>query len=197
MSDDFKYQCRRRSPRQHPVMEEAIVHGQELLGAGSGGDDGDGNVASYTDGVYSVVTPQTIVHACGAFGSGEEAGTIPRISILAGDVKSDQGLIYARGTKGVRITSGPPHQPQMMNDDKINGVEIQTGDAQEISIRRGMQPGDQGIYMTKQYIVLDGGFGDVTVLSDSTISFQIGTGTSMITLTHDGIVLKGPIIQIN
>jgi hypothetical protein len=200
MSDDFKYQCKRRSARQHSVMEEAIVNPQGFLGAGSGGGPGDGNVASYTDGVYCVVTPQTILHAVGAEGasqgSAESDPLTPMIALLAGEKSAPDGLLYARGTQGVRITSGPPHQPNMENDE-INGVEIQTGDTQELSIRRGTQPGDQGIYMTKQYIVVDGGFGDVTILSDSTISFQIGGGTSMITLTHDGIVLKGPIIQIN
>ena len=194
MRDNFKYQCKRRSARQHPLREESIVEGQELLGAGSGGDGGDGNVTSYTDGVYSVATPQTIVHACGALGEGEAPGIIPMIALLAGDVLSSQGLIYARGTRGVRITSGPPHQPQMRNEE-INGVEIQTGETQEIIMMRG-SPAEQVVQISPGLMVVNSP-SLISIRSDSQIELSVAGGTSSIILSPSGIVLKGPIIQIN
>jgi hypothetical protein len=130
MRHNRKYQCRRR---EHPAMQESIGKGVELFGAGSGGDDGDGSVAHYTDQLFNVHSEAVYLHA----EPGENAhGYSNCISLLAGGDSGD-GRVYAHGSQGVRLTAGPPGQPPSNNKD-ISGLEMQCGDEQTIHILRGM-----------------------------------------------------------
>ena len=51
----------------------------------------------------------------------------------------DDGTVDIRGCKGVRITSGPliPVINPMMSSAGTNGIEIETGESQSITIKRG------------------------------------------------------------
>jgi len=194
MSDDFKYQCRRRSTRQYPLVKEAIVKGEELLGAGSGGDEGDGFKDDYCDGRHMIGGAEVFVTAMGSDGP---EGVSPLISILAGATDPD-GKITVRGSAGVRITSGPSSQPKSHNPD-IDGLEMQTGDTQTISIFRGMDenPAQGRMVFENQGIGIQANEGGVWIRSLTKIKFMVAGATSYIELTPSGIVMKGPLIQIN
>jgi len=194
MSDNFKYQWKCRSTRQRPAMEQAIVKRKELLGAGSGGDAGDGCETHYTDGHYMIGGSKVFLTALGSEGGDAES---PVISILAGTGSAPDGLVNARGSQGVRITSGPPGQPPSQNRT-INGLDLQTGDAQEINIMRGWtEPAVQLIQMNPGQIVIDAGPGTLTLLAATSISIKVAGGTSSISLTPLGIVMQGPVITLN
>jgi hypothetical protein len=126
MSDDFKYQCRRRSTRRHPVTGTAIVREEQLLGAGSGGGPGDGNVAHYNDALFNVHSEEVFLHAS----SEQEGGGC--ISLLAEGVGC--GSVNMHGREGVRITSGPPGQPPAYHEG-IHGLEVAVGDEQTPGLR--------------------------------------------------------------
>lgn len=189
MSDNFEYQCKRRSIRRRSV-------GGELLGAGSGGDDGDGNVFHTDDGDWIVSSAQ--VHILGQGSEGGFAAS-PVVSILAapGAVGGPDGRVEAHGTQGVRISSGPFMKPPAANET-INGVEIAVGDAQSINIVRGFtEPAVQTIQMAPGMIVVDGGPGSITLLSKTSIFISVAGGTSSISLTPKGITIQGLLTQVN
>lgn len=193
MNDDFKYQCRRRSARQHPAIEEAIVKVEQLLGAGSGGDAGDGDNVKIFDGWLNVGCSGILMSAVGDTGPQAES---PIIQLVSGGGQSLDGRVYTHGSQGVRITSGPPGQPKMGNK-AINGVEVQVGETQEIHIKRGVLPTDNDIQLIPGLIVVDGAAGKVVINSDTLIKLTVANGTSSITLTPMGIVMQGPVITLN
>ncbi len=194
MSDDFKYQCGRRSARQYPVVKEAIVNGVELLGAGSGGDEGDGFKSDYCEGRHMIGGAEVFVTALGSDGPD---GVAPLISILAATSDPD-GKVDVHGSAGVRITSGPPSQPKSHNPD-IDGLEVQTGDSQCIHFMRGMEenPLHGSMSFDNQGIGINGNQGGVWLKSYTKVKLMVLGGTSYIELTPSGIVMKGPLIQIN
>jgi hypothetical protein len=188
MSDDFKYQCRRRSTRQHLEIKEAIVKAEEF-GAGSGGDDGDGNNYHHYDGWYTVNAQEVSLVA--------EDPTNPVIDLLAAS-ESTNGIVNVRGSKGVRITTGPPGQPPY-NNMNVFGLEVQTGDSQYIALIRGMEenPSQGVVLLNDQGVGINGNQGGVWLRSKTKIKLMVIGGTSYIELTPSGIVMKGPLIQIN
>ncbi|MGA3186093.1 MAG: hypothetical protein ABSF22_03200, partial [Bryobacteraceae bacterium] len=159
MSDNFKIQCTRRFVRKHPVsepwakMEEAILKGKEPLGAGSGGDPGDGGHSEYHDGQWALGAAQ--LSLCAEGSTGDDAMS-PVVSILAGMGMggSPDGIVSAHGSQGVRISSGPPKQPAAMSTTVLNGVQIEVGTAQEIIVRRGV-PAEQTIQISPGLMVVD------------------------------------------
>jgi hypothetical protein len=187
MSDDLKYQCKRRP---HPIME-AIVWRKETLGAGSGGDEGDGGHTDYYDGMYCINAPDVTVTATGSVG--EDAAS-PIIQLCSGTGTAPDGRIYVHGSQGVRITSGPSGQPHCGNPD-INGLEMHVGGAQEIIVRRG-DPVEQTIQISPGLMAVNSP-SLISIVSDEQIELSVAGGTSSIILSPSGIVLKGPIIQIN
>jgi hypothetical protein len=184
MSDEFKFRCKRRTVRP-----------EQFLGAGSGGDDGDGSYYHYFDGGYTLGGSQVTLHAIGTEGEGTDIEQ-PVISLLAGGSAPD-GRIYMHGSQGVRVTSGPPGQPKSGHKG-INGVEVVVGETQSITLDRGLVDGvDQHIQMDPGLIVADGGSGTVALLSTTQITLSVAGGTSSIVLTPQGIVMQGPIITLN
>jgi hypothetical protein len=180
-------------------MSDTLKYHPEHVGAGSGGDGGDGNVTSYTDGAYCIVTPQTIVHAVGAEGAADVTdpsgfGLTPNISLLAGEVSAPDGVIYARGRQGVRITAGPPLLPPMKNDE-IDGVDIQVGDTQEIRFMQGVDSTQMMVFAAGGITV--SGTTSIMIQCDEEITLQVAGGLSSITLGPSGIVIKGLVVQIN
>src|SRR5579863_2003655 len=68
------------------------------------------------------------------------------ITLLATGMGTD-GLVNARGSQGVRITTGPPLLPPTCSDS-TNGFEVVAGETQNVTIQRGLLPGiDQQIEM--------------------------------------------------
>ena len=193
MGDEFKYRCRRRRARVHSEMEQSIVDAEPSLGAGSGGD---GDNIHYFDGFYFVAASKLCMNAVGTT-LGGDADEPPYMSLVAGDEKAD-GIVEVHGSKGVRVTSGLPGQPPAANF-QIKGVEIQTGDTQTILLARGMDqnPMCGHINMALDGIGINANQGGVWIKSLTQIKLMVAGGTSSITLTPAGIVMQGPLIQIN
>ena len=120
------------------------------------------------------------------------------INIFAPGMGMD-GLVDVRGSQGVRITAGPEPGPMLpMHSDSTNGVEVEVGEAQNITMKRGLLPMvDQQIEMAPGSIKVDGGTGVVTIQSMTEIELKVAGGVASIKLTPIGIILQGPIIQIN
>jgi hypothetical protein len=118
------------------------------------------------------------------------------ITILAAGLGMD-GKVDVRGSKGVRVTAGPPLLPPT-DADSTDGVEIIVSEAQNITIQRGLLPGvDQKIEMTPGNITVDGGAGTITIQSLTEITLSVAGGMSSITLTPAGITIQGILVQIN
>ena len=113
------------------------------------------------------------------------------IALLAsGTAKSHHtdGRILVRGSKGVRITSGPADEWPVDNKN-VDGVEIITGLGQAVKIQRGLEAeSHQKIEFTPGKIEINGGaIGEIS----------LSVGESKISLTKTGIVIKGLITKIN
>jgi hypothetical protein len=185
MSDNFKYQCRSRRS----------VPREETLGAGSGGDGGDGNVCHYNDQTFCVSSNDVSLLA----GYGDDKHLFGTIDLLAcGGMDAPQGTVSVRGDQGVRITSGPYNAPEAGNK-QINGLEMQTGDQQAILIARGLDgnPMQGRLSFNPDGIGINAQQGGVWIKSLTQIKLMVAGGTSSITLTPTGIVMQGPLIKIN
>jgi hypothetical protein len=92
----------------------------------------------------------------------------------------------------VRITSGPllPVLNPMMSADSTDGIEIEAGETQSITMKRGMLPEiDQYITMTPTGITINAGLAGTLTLN---------AGMSQITIGPAGITIIGmPLVQIN
>jgi len=118
------------------------------------------------------------------------------ITVLSAGTGLD-GRVEVRGSQGIRITAGPPLLPPA-SSESTNGVEIQVGEVQNVTIKRGLIDGaDQKIEMTPAGITVDAGLGVVTIQSLTQITLSVAGGLSTITLGPEGIVIQGIIVQIN
>jgi hypothetical protein len=118
------------------------------------------------------------------------------ITLLAAGMMPD-GQVNVRGSQGVRITAGPPLLPPT-DSDSTNGVEIVVGEAQNVTIQRGLIPGvDQKIEMTPSGITVDAGAMPVTIQSLTQITLSVAGGLSTITLGPQGVTIQGILVQIN
>jgi hypothetical protein len=164
------------------------------IGGGSGGGLDSHTQNGYADGVKSITANQIELTA-----QMRLPGTIPSppaITMLAGDPLG-LGKVDVRGAQGVRITSGPPPLPATTSL-MTNGVEIATGQAQMVTIQRGLIPGvDQKIEMLPGMITVDAGAGIVHIESLTEIKLSVAGGMSSITLTPAGIIIQGILVKIN
>ena len=179
-------------------MENTMQDGQNKLGGGSGG--GTSPTSPHTNPVEGTHTVEA--NQIQLMSRPEMPPGIPsdgRVTIMASGMMLD-GKVDVRGSKGVRITTGPPPLPPTQNDG-INGVEVMTFEGQSITLQAGliapyvdpsikMGPGPAGI-------TVDGGLGPVTITSVSEICLQVAGGVSSITLTPAGIIIQGPLVMIN
>jgi hypothetical protein len=184
MSDNFKYQCRSRR----------AVPRAETIGAGSGGD-GDGNVCHYNDQTF-MVSSNDVMFSATYLNDQKPFGTIDLLA--CGGMASPQGTVNVRGDQGVRISSGPYNQPPSVNKD-ISGLEMQCGDQQTIQLSRGQDgnPMQGRITFNVDGIGINAQQGGVWIKSLTQIKLMVAGGTSSITLTPSGIVMQGPMININ
>ena len=169
-----------------------------ILSGGSGG--GDDDTHKFTLGSYEISASR--VSLVTKIPLDPMATPAPNgITLLAGGNTFIDGKVDIRGSKGVRITSGPPAIPMVSPEttsDSTDGVEIIASEAQDVTIQRGMIPAvDQLIQMTPGAIMVDGGVGTVTIQSLTSVKLQVAGGISSITLTPAGIIIEGPIVMIN
>jgi len=177
----------------------------ENLGGGSGGaampsampnceEEDKGHQTISADGTYSVRANQIALTSWKNIPPSSDNES--RIMLLAmGGLSGgfmDDGTVDVRGCKGVRITSGPliPVVNPMTSAGSTNGVEIETGESQSISIKRGLTPGlDQYISLTKSGITISAGIAGTLTLN---------AGGNSITIGPEGITIIGlPLVQIN
>jgi hypothetical protein len=164
------------------------------FGAGSGGDDTSDKSVS-VDGIYEIDARKVKLMARPPLPPATSSNPCC-ISILAAGT-GDDAYVDIRGSKGVRVTTGPPPVPPM-SSDSTDGVEIIVSELQNVSIQRGLIEGvDQRIDMTPGSIVVDGGAGSITLKSLTNISLSVAGGMSSITLTPAGIIIQGLIVKIN
>jgi hypothetical protein len=77
----------------------------------------------------------------------------------------------------------------MMSVESTNGVEIEVGETQSITIKRGMLPVDQYITLTQSGITINAGIAGTLTLA---------AGMSQITIGPEGVTIIGmPLVQIN
>jgi|HubBroStandDraft_4_1064222.scaffolds.fasta_scaffold59198_2 hypothetical protein len=173
------------------------------LGGGSGGGDDGNNTIQKADGVYQIAANQVVLftqdpdepdletpHANDHVITILAAGKLPTF---------DDGRVDIRGSQGVRITSGPPIGPPLpTTSQSTNGIEILTSsEAQSILLQQGTTPVSPKIELGLAGITVDGGHCQITIKSLVSISLSVAGGTSQILLTPAGIVIKGPLVQIN
>jgi len=177
-------------------MEENL----ENLGGGSGGDDDDsddrGHQVISADGTYEIRANQLSLFTwknVPPSSDKESRITLAAIGGVAGGFMDD-GRVDIRGCKGVRITSGPfmliPILNPAMSVASTDGIEIEAGESQSITIKRGMLPVlDQYISLTDSGITIDAGI---------TGTLTLAAGMSQITIGPEGITIIGvPLVQIN
>ena len=166
------------------------------LGGGSGGGDDRRDEARTFDGSYTVVANQVEFVSRPPLPPASPESC--EITLLSSDITEMQGTVNLRGMGGVRITAGPPPLPAT-SSDSTQGVEIEVGEIQNVTIKRGLIDGvDQTIQMTPSGITVDGGMMPVTIQSMTQITLSVCGGVSSITLGPDGIAITGlPIVRIN
>jgi hypothetical protein len=170
----------------------------ENPGGGSGGDAGAGDLGHRVisaDGTYAIRANQVSLVSWKNIPPATDSES--RIMLLAmGGVTGefiDDGTVDVRGCKGVRITSGPLLPPVLnppMSADSTDGIEIEAGETQSITIKRGMLPEiDQYITLTPTGITINAGLAGTLTLN---------AGMSQITIGPAGITIIGmPLVQIN
>lgn len=164
------------------------------LGAGSGGGPETTTHSHCFDGTYSITANQVELVSQPPMPPAIPGPNI--ITILAAGMGMD-GKVDVRGSQGVRITAGPPPLPPTTSDS-TNGVEVVAGEAQNVTIQRGLLPGvDQKIEMAPGSITIDGGVGTITIQSLTEITLSVAGGLASISLTPAGITIQGILVQIN
>jgi hypothetical protein len=184
----FKHQCTRRSFPRRPAME--------LVSAGAGSGGAYMAQSTMHEGWWSEAANVLTLSA-------HRTGQFPAAPVLSLVAASEDavpnGRVEMHGSQGVRVTTGQPQMPPASHTG-INGVEVVTGDMQNIDIIRGFTTATaQSIILTPESILIDAGsaVSGVGITSDTSISLQVMGSLASITLTPTGIVMKGPIIQIN
>jgi hypothetical protein len=163
-------------------------------GAGSGGGPSSSDRVESVNGAYGIKANAVEVLCMPPL---PPAIPGPSVITLAATGLAMDGLVNVRGSQGVRVTAGPPLLPPT-HSDSTNGVEVVVGEAQNISLQRGLLPAiDQKIEMAPASITIDAGAGSVTIQSLTEITLSVAGGMSSITLTPTGITIQGLLVQIN
>lgn len=173
-------------------MEEDVIRD----GGGSGGGSQDpGDQTQSVNGGWKIQANQIDLLCRPPLPPAIEGDCI--ISIAAANVMTMGGRVNVRGLAGVRITAGPPPLPET-NSNSTQGVEIEVGEIQNVTIKRGLIDGvDQKIEMTPTGITVDGGAMPITIQSLTKITLSVAGGLSSIELSPEGITIQGmPLVTI-
>lgn len=174
---------------------------QDRSAGGSGGGSASAH-PEFFDGSYSVTANQVELlarHPMPPLPPGKSVITILATDNVGPVPMGMEGEVDVRGAKAVRITSGPflPGLGPPTASDATDGVEIAVGEAQKVTILRGLLPGvDQKIEMDPGSIMVDGGAGSITIQSLTQITLSVAGGASTITMTPAGITIQGAMITI-
>lgn len=165
------------------------------FGGGSGGGQDTQDQAHTYDGVYKVKANQMEFMSVAPIPPA--SSDTCAITLLASNILDLSGTVNLHGMAGVRITSGPPPLPETLSTS-TQGVEIEVGEIQNVTIKRGLIDGvDQKIEMTPTGITVDGGAMPITIQSMTKITLSVMGGMSTIELGPDGITIQGlPMITI-
>jgi hypothetical protein len=197
MIGNFKREHMRRYVRSRAwARPRSFAKGDEPVGAGSGGDPPvDGSQTIYFQGLWGVGAGMIKLAAEDHSDSGISFNSSDPVASLAA-ISHDgaKGRVVLLGTQGVRIASKVGADPSSDNPS-INGVEIYVQDTKQIKFQQGKY-GTQMMTMINAGTTISGTT-EVLIQCDQQITLQVGGGVSSITLTPTGIVMKGPLIQIN
>jgi hypothetical protein len=174
------------------------------LGGGSGGGagyDDDGNKLESASSTYQITGNQVVLLSREPVPPPvppKQSGPSRIVILAAGN--ADTGLIDGnvdiRGSKGVRITAGPPAVPEVspaVSSETTVGVEIAVSATQSIKLERGdpSLPASQAIELTPGLMWIEGGTGEIFINSDTRITLAVGL--SSITISQWGIIFAvGP-----
>ena len=167
---------------------------RENPGGGSGGGPDSKFHHHSTEGRYSISANQLLLVS-----RPPTPPVVPSpcvITIAAPGMGMD-GTVDVSGSQGVRISAAPLGLVPT-SSESTNGVEIMVGEAQNVTIQRGLIPGvDQKIEMTPSGITVDAGTMPLTIQSLTQITLSVAGGLSTITLGPEGVKIQGLLVQIN
>lgn len=173
-----------------------MVPDSENTGGGAGGGTGmeeSGNILQSADSTFQIAGNQVVLLSRKALPPSAKPGPSVITILAAGSMPTfaDDGKVDVRGTKGVRITSGPPLMIPLgasppVADESTNGVEIIVAENQKITIQRGartpppFQSSFQNIEMTQDGITIQSGASPTSYskieMKPSSITFECGFG---------------------
>lgn len=164
------------------------------------GKDDEGSQQNAVDGKYEIEGNQVVLHTRSPRrdeGTDHEKEHV--IALLASgrsrkEHEHSDGRILVRGSQGVRITAGRAVDGPI-DSESVCGVEIIVSEDQNVVIQRGFDPLKQRIEITRDKIEIEGGSGKISLRSDTKI--VLSAGASKISLTDEGITIKGPKVEIN
>lgn len=165
---------------------------ETLPGGGTGGGPG-GDTTSSSSGEHIIAANQvSLLAQPSPLGLPYKPSNITLLSAGLGF----DGTVDVRGSKGVRVTAGPP--PGLSTSSMTtNGIEVEASEAGSVTIKRGLLPNDQKIEMTPAGITVNAGGMPVTIESLTEITFKVAGGIAKITLTPEGIEIEALTVKIN
>ena len=190
MSNDFKYECRRRSNRRRPLIEMAIAKGEAPPpGAGSGGD-ANGGGSHHLDSIYALDAPGF------QFLASAQAGAETVISLVSagGATNAENGSVEVHGSREVRISAGPPGDPPAQYSTGP-GVTLEVGENESILLLRGKVPAPDSISLLRGRILIRSS--QIDLQATQGISLNVGSQLSSITMDQTGIRINGLVTKIN
>jgi hypothetical protein len=161
---------------------------KNVSGGSGGGGPVDHNDMRFVDGVFERVAPKITLIS----GPSNKIDASFINVIAAGE----GGRVMVQGSESVNIRSGDVQDPggSIPMSVGITGVTLYAPDAAMIQIQRGVF-GEPDTQFIKLY---PSGKIEVNAGIDGTVTLSAGPeGTSYIQITPTGVVIKGPLVQIN
>lgn len=175
------------------MSDEARNLDQPGVGGGTGGGPGGGGREQSIDGPFDLAANQIYLCARPPLAPGPAGTSV--VAILATGSGTD-GLVDVRGSKGVRVTAGPP--PVLPADaSTTDGVEILVGQTGSLTLRRGLLPVDQKVELTPSGVTVDAGAMPVTIKSLSSIELSVAGGTTKLRLGPEGVTIEAITIRLS
>ena len=171
-----------------------MVADDKKAGGGSGGGPGAANHSDAIDGTYTIAGTQVNLISRPPIPPAIPGPSI--ITLLAGDMVGLEGSVNVRGSRGVRITAGPPPLPATQSDS-TNGVEVLVGELGTLTLQRGLLPTDQSMEMAPTGVTIDGGLGKVTIKSMTQLELSVCEGVAKITLDPTGVTIDALTIKLS
>lgn len=163
------------------------------LGGGTGGGPGGKDHVESLDGVYTICANQVHLESVPPAPPAIPGPCV--VTILATGM-GVEGLVDVRGSKGVRVTAGPP--PALSADSSTtNGVEVLVGQTGNLTLQRGLLPTDQKIELTPAGITIDAGATGVTIKSLSSIELSVAGGLTKLRLGPEGVTIEAVTIKLS